>query len=103
MKHIVFTVTLMGLLTGVGFAQHGRMATGGNRGMSQTERWGQPPAQVVRPNAVQMGRTANRPNASKPATGTSQSSQSGVGSNHHTVAPPDAAVGPSVSNRKLQN
>ena len=109
MKHIIFTIALLGLLTGVSFAQRGRMDTGAGRGVGQmgsishtnpgTPRYG---PTAIQPAGRQMppivGRTAKSP--SSPATGSTNST---VGNDQRKVAPPDAAVGPNVSDRKLQN
>ena len=117
MKNIILTALLLGLLTSVSFAQRGGAPMGGNRSMTQmgpishTNPIGSTPQIVrpnaiqtpgtVRPNAVQMPPVVNRPVASSP-TSTAGGSTTTVGNDQHTVAPPDAAVGPNVSHRTLQ-
>lgn len=113
MKRIVFAIAVLGLLTSVSYAQRGRMATGGNRGMTQMGPISHPNGSYM-PNAIQPSArqmppivhgTANLP--SSPTAGRTTSAngntQSTVGNNQRKVAPPDAAVGPDVGHRKLQN
>ena len=109
MKKIVLTATLLGLLTGISFAQRGRAPMSTNRGMTQMEvpSRSQIPGQVVRPNAVQTGPVANRPNGSTASTTTTKQPTAGTPAstvgNDGRVAPPDVHVGPNVGDRKLQH
>jgi hypothetical protein len=109
MKNIILTVLLLGLLTSVSFAQRGGAPMGGNRSMTQTGPISHtsPIAGTPRymPNAIQPDARQMPPivrgNAS-PSSPTAGSSKTTVGNDQHTVAPPDAAVGPNVSHRTLQ-
>ncbi len=115
MKQLILTIAVLGLLTGVSFAQRGRMAMGGNPGMTHQmgpishSNIGTPRymPNAIQPSARQMPPIVHR-TAESPVGGTTGAVTSGnpattVGNSQRTVAPPDAAVGPNVSQRKLQN
>ncbi len=113
MKNIILTAMLLGLLTGVGFAQRGRAPMGGNRGMTQANPIGGPRymPNAIQPDARQMPPVAHGtvrlPSTTTAGTTAGRTSSTGitqstVGIDHRSVAPPDAAVGPNVSHRSLQ-
>ena len=113
MKQIILAIALLGLLTGVSFAQRGRMAMGGNPGITHQMgpvshgNLGTPQymPNAIQPSARQMPPIVHR-TAESPAGGITGTTNSGaastIGNGQRTVAPPDAAVGPNVGGRRLQ-
>ncbi len=107
MKNIVLTAMLLGLLTGVSFAQRGRMPMSTNRGMTQIgpnvnpRTVGETP-QLVRPNAVPMDPVSKRPTPSTTTAPSVSGTTTPTVGNNGRVAPPDVHVGPNVGDRKLQ-
>ncbi len=99
MKNTILTIMLLGLLSSVGFAQHGRVGT--NRATAL----GEPPS-FVGPIAVSTAPIAGRPGVTAqqvagtmaPTTTTTSSKAGGVlpPNIHNPQVPPNLLVGPNV-------